>query len=127
MLEVRQEFDRLHYELERNRRKLHDLREQQGRVDAMNAANPADTDVETIKENLSSIDQQRVGHELTSDQLKHMCLASKADILIQHENMQVLKEQIRFGRQRKERLAKEYENLSKECDKYWSKIVDPCY
>jgi hypothetical protein len=64
-----------------------------------------------------------VVHELASDQLKHMCLAYKADILIQQENMQQQKEQIRFRRQRIGRMAKDYENLNKECNKYWTKIV----
>lgn len=123
LTEVRQEHDQLHYELERNRKKLADLSEQHSRFVALHGGQNQDTDLETIRYDLAEIEQARVVHELASDQLKHMFLAYKADILIQQESMQRLKEDLRLGRTKKERLNKEFENLSKECDKYWGKIV----
>lgn len=123
MTEVRQEHDQLHYELEKNRKKLMDLSFQIARTEALNGEKTQETDVETLQMDLNSIEQEVVTHELTNEQLKHMHLAYKADILIQQKQMQNIKDEIRLGKANKERLYNEFENLSKQCDRYWNQIV----
>lgn len=125
LTEVRQEHDELHFQVERNRKKLSDLSDQMARIASAHEQQP-DTDVETLKYNLGEIEQSRVLHELVGEQLKHRSLVYKDDILRQQETLQRLREELRLGRTKKEKFNKEFENLSKECDKYWGKIVENC-
>lgn len=123
LTEVRREHDDLKYELDQNLHRLAKLREQQERFEKLHAEQGPDADAESIMEHLKNIEKMREEHEQTSDQLKHMHLAYKADILIQHKKMQCNKENLRKDRQKIELRKKEFQNLSKECDKYWGMIV----
>lgn len=121
---VRSEHDRLTFELARDRKKLSLLSSAQTRLEAQNSEQAPTSAVEAVRGDLADIDGLRVNHELAADQLQHMFLAYKADILTQQELMQRLKDELRKGRTLKERLHKEFAHLSKECDKYWGKIAE---
>lgn len=124
---MRQAHDSLQFMLEKKRKKLKDLQVQADRIQKQHTEQEPDKNIREMEEELMQIDESRVVHDLESEQLHHMYLTYKADILSQQIKIQNLKESLKESKKLRERLSHQYEHTRQQCFKYWDRAVHYVY
>lgn len=120
---MRQAHDNLEFTLEKKQKKLKDIQTLIARTEVAHTDQPQNIHIETVRTQMDKIDKARVNHDLESEQLHHMFLTYKADILSQQMKIQNLKESLKESKKHKEKLSQQYEHARRQCFQYHDRIV----
>jgi chromosome segregation ATPase len=124
---MRQAHDNLEFTLENKHKKLKDIQSVIARTEVAHIDQPKDKRIKKrinkLRKGMDKIDEARVNHDLESEQLHHMFLTYKADILSQQLKIQILKESLKESKKHKEKLSQQYQHLKRQCFQYQDRIV----